>query len=128
MLDMLLENTLEPFPNSIITQALFDNEALWLSTWKKAWNSNIKTEEYQLKQLWLSLTKIKIERKGFEPVSLSVLLMECPADQLSYQANCVSVPYCKQEYNLLKMSRLVAVKRTGNAQYKGTDNAWFLEV
>ena len=57
-----------------------------------------------------------------------MLLMECPADQLSYRANCVSVPYFKEEHNLLKMSRLVAVKRTGNAQYKGTDNARFLEV
>lgn len=54
--------------------------------------------------------------------------MERPADQLSYRANCVSVPYCKEEHNLLKMSRLVAVKRTGNAQYKGTDNARFVEV
>ena len=29
MLDMWLENTLEPFPNSIIFQALFYNEALY---------------------------------------------------------------------------------------------------
>ena len=29
MLDMWLENTLEPFPNSIISHALFYNEALY---------------------------------------------------------------------------------------------------
>ena len=57
-----------------------------------------------------------------------VLLMEWPADQLSYQANCISIPYCKQEYDLLKMSRLVVVKITRRAQHKGTDNARFLKV
>ena len=29
MLDMWLENTFEPFPNSVISQALFYNEALY---------------------------------------------------------------------------------------------------
>ena len=50
MLDMLLENTLEPFPNSIISQVFFYNEALHYLH-ERRHEIQIKTEEFQLKQL-----------------------------------------------------------------------------